>query len=802
MLSNYLKIAFRNLVKNKVYSFINIGGLAVGMAIAMLIGLWVYDELSFNKYHKNYDRVAKVMMKSTDPGTQVTKSHDGLWEPVENILKTSYGQYFEKVATVWHEGEMTLTYSNKKFVRKGNFIGQDVLDILSMEMIYGDVNSLKKPNAVVISDHMAQAVFGNQNPVNKQIKIDNQYDLVVTGVYKKFPKNTTYGDLDIIASFEDFRKRFEWVQNAGWNSSAYNFIIKLSPKVTINQADNGFADLMLRFGPQETRTENAKYKPTFYLFPMSNWHLYSEFENGIPATGRIVFLWMFGLIGLFVLILACINFMNLSTARSEHRAKEIGVRKAVGSMKNQLVTQFFTESYLVVFLAFVLALSITFLSLSSFNDIADKSIVLPWKSSGFWVAIILFIVTTGFLSGIYPAFYLSSFNPLKILRGTFKAGRFAAIPRKALVVVQFTVSVALIIGTSIVYKQIIFAQSRAAGYTKEGIVSVSAYDPNYVGKYEVLKNELLKTNMVSKVAYSFSPLTGIWENIGGFRWEGKTEQQKSNFAFQWVDSDYGKTIDWKITQGRDFSNAFADDSTSIIINEAAVAYMGIKQPIGKIIRDEKGEKSYTILGVVKDIVMSSPFEPVKQTFFVLDKNHRQTSNVHLKLADNISPNAALPKLESVFKRIVPTASFNYKFVDEDYDAKFKSEQTIATLASIFAILAVFISCLGLFGLASFVAEQRTKEIGIRKVLGASVANLWQMLSKDFVILVLISCLIAAPITFYFMNEWLQKYTYRTEISWWIFAAAGAGALVITLLTVSYQAIKTALMDPVKSLKSE
>jgi putative ABC transport system permease protein len=802
MLKNYLKIAFRNLLKNKVYSFINIGGLAVGMAVAMLIGLWIRDEISFNQYHHNYDKIAQVMMKSTKPGTGITKENSGLWLPVEDILKNNYGQYFEKVATIWNKGGMTLKVKNQNFTKIGNYIGADVLDMLSLEMIYGSTQSLADPHSIVISETTAKAIFGDSNPVNQAIKIENKIDVIVTGVYKNLPKNSTFGDLDFIAPFELWKISNEWVRESGWNSVAFNFLVKLAPNVTIEQANAGFKDLFLKYGPPETAEENAKYKPEFYLYPMKDWHLYSEFSNGVPVGGKITFVWMFGLIGIFVLLLACINFMNLSTARSEYRAKEVGVRKAIGSKRVQLVNQFFTESYLVVMLAFVLAFVGVYLSLDKFNQITDKSIQLPIDNPSFWLVSILFIVLTGFMSGIYPAFYLSSFQPIKILKGTFKAGKLAAVPRKVLVVVQFTVSITLIIGTIIVYKQIIHAQGRPIGYDKNRLISVPITDPNYRGKHELLKTQLLNTGLVSDVTFSFSPLTQVWENISGYTWQGKDPEHESNFAIQLISYDFGKTIDWKIIQGRDYSRAFATDSAGLIINEAAAKYLGLKDPVGQRIYKNDDNSFVTIIGVVKDLIMSSPYEPVKQTFFFLDKNYSSTSQVHFKLKPEVAANTAIQKTEAIFKKIVPSASFNYKFVDDDYNAKFKTEQRIGTLASIFASLAILISCLGLFGLASFVAEQRTKEIGIRKVLGASITNLWQMLSKDFVLLVILSCIVAAPIAYYFMSQWLQKYNYRTEISWWIFVVTGIGALSITLLTVSYQAIKAALMNPVKSLKTE
>ncbi|HLG40860.1 MAG TPA: FtsX-like permease family protein, partial [Chitinophagaceae bacterium] len=478
------------------------------------------------------------------------------------------------------------------------------------------------------------------------------------------------------------------------------------------------------------------------------------------------------------------------------------IRKAVGSVRSQLVSQFFSESYLVVILAFIIALGLTGISLNTFNAIADKHIQLPFGNFYFWLFSVLFIAITGLLSGLYPAFYLSSFQPVKILKGTFKTGKLAAIPRKVFVVVQFTVSVALIIGTFVVYKQIRHAQNRPAGYDRNSLVTVPTNDPDYRGKLDVLKSELLNSGFVSNVSFSFSPLTQVWNNIKGFSWEGKDPQKEDEFIMQQVSDDFGKTVNWEIKQGRDYSKDFATDTASLIINESAAKYLGFSNPVGQRLFQKSESKYFTIIGVVKDLIMTSPYEPVQQTFFFLDRHNYYTNNVHFKLKPTVAAGKAMPQIEAVFRQIVPSASFDFKFVDDEYNSKFKAEQRIGTLASIFAALAIFISCLGLFGLASFVAERRTKEIGIRKVLGATVVNLWQMLSREFVVLVIISCVIAAPVAWYFMNEWLQKYTYRTKIEWWVFIAAIGGALLITLLTVSFQAIKAAIANPVTSLRTE
>jgi ABC-type antimicrobial peptide transport system permease subunit len=548
--------------------------------------------------------------------------------------------------------------------------------------------------------------------------------------------------------------------------------------------------------------DEKQFKAEIFLQPMADWHLRNKWENGIKIGGFIEYVWMFAIIGIFVLLLACINFMNLSTARSENRAREVGVRKAIGSFRSQLINQFLSESFLVVIIAFFISCFLVFISLSIFNEITDKRIVFPWSSGLFWLSSLVFIIITGLLAGSYPALYLSSFQPVKVLKGTFKVGKMASVPRQVLVVLQFTVSITLIIGTIIIYQQVQHTKNRPLGYDNKGILMTQMKSSDFYGKYDLFRNELKGNNAIIEMSESNSPITENYSNNGGFTWAGKDPALQADFATVRVTHEYGKVIGWKLKEGRDFSRDFKTDSAAFIINEAAVKFMGVKNPIGMTMRwgDDKDGKDFKIIGVVKDILAESPYEPVKQTFYVL--NAQNVNWMNFKLNPQKPVNESIAKIEAAFKKYIPAAPFDFKFANEEFDNKFKSEERVSKLSRIFALLAIFISCLGLFGLASFTAEQRTKEIGIRKVLGASVANLWQMLSKDFVVLVIISCLIAAPIAYYYMHTWLEKYTYRTEISWWIFIVAGAGALAITLLTVSYQAIKAALLNPVKSLKTE
>lgn len=535
-----------------------------------------------------------------------------------------------------------------------------------------------------------------------------------------------------------------------------------------------------------------------FLLPMSRWHLYAEFKNGVNVGGAIQYVWLFGLIGLFVLMLACINFMNLSTARSERRAKEVGIRKAIGSLRSQLVKQFFMESTMVAVFAFVCSILLAQLLLPYFNAVAGKQMHLLWGNVLFWLAGAGITVFTGLIAGLYPAFYLSSFQPAKVLKGTFKVGRLAAMPRQILVIVQFTISVVLIIGTMVVFRQVQFTKNRPVGYSRDGLLNVSVITDDIHKNFAAISQELKNTGAISAMAESSGEITSVNEVDNGFSWSGKDASVQGNFAVVYASHNYGKTIGWQVSAGRDFSENFLTDSTGIILNETAARFMGLKHPIGQTVNWDG--KNFHIIGVIKDMVMQSPYSPVFRSVFVSDPNAQPIINI--KINPRTSTHQALATIGEVFKKYNPAQPFNYQFTDEQYARKFGDEERVGKLASGFAGLAILISCLGLFGMASFMAEQRIKEIGVRKVLGASVLNLWGLLSKDFVKLIVISLLIAIPVSYYFMQGWLQNYQYRSTITWWIFAATALGAILITLLTVSYQSIRAALANPVKSLRAE
>ena len=797
MIRNYLKIAWRTLLKHKGYSFINIFGLATGMAVAMLIGLWLYDELSYNKSFANYDRVVQAMQHQTSNGK--TGTQIAIPVPLEDELRNKYGSSFKHMAMATWQGSRILTYGDKKITRPGNFMGADMPEILSLPMIKGSRDGLKDNNSVLLSASTAKSLFGETNPMGKIIRLDNKSDVKVTGIYKDFPHNSDFRELTFIAPWKLYVSTQTWVKKAyderQWGNNSFQLYAQLADNVQLEAVNARIKNVKL----DNVDPEDRKYKAEIFMYPMSRWHLYNDWEEGVNTGGYIQYVRLFAIVGIFVLLLACINFMNLSTARSEKRAKEVGIRKAVGSVRSQLISQFFSESFLIVGIAFVGAVNLVLLFLPWFNEVAGKEMDFPWTKALFWLLSLGFIIITGLLAGSYPALYLSSFQPVKVLKGTFRVGRFAAVPRKVLVVVQFTVSVTLIIGTVIVYRQIQHSKNRPLGYNNDGVVMIQMMSQEFYGKYDLLKTQLLNAGLITDMAESSSPLTQVWSNNGGFSWPGKKPGVDGEFNTIWVTHDFGKTIGWQFKEGRDFSRQFSTDTSAMVINEAAVKFMGLTgSPVGKVVT--WGSSQYRIVGVIKDMLMESPYTPVYQTVYMM--NYENVNWMILKLNPAKSPTESLAGIESTFKKLIPSAPFDYKFADDEFGKKFTSEERIGKLAGGFAVLAILISCLGLFGLSSFVAEQRTKEIGVRKVLGASVLNLWGLLSRDFILLVLVAFTIATPVAWYFLDDWLLQYEYRTDLSWWIFVLSGLGALLLTLLTVSFQSIKAALINPVKSLKSE
>jgi len=694
-----------------------------------------------------------------------------------------------------------LKYGDTNIYTLGNAMQEGITEMLELIIIDGVRDGLKEKNSIMLSETTAKQLFGSEAAVGKIIKVNNAEDLMVTAVYKDIPQNNSFSDMEYIIPWKHYittQAWLEWSKDV-WDNNSFQLFVQINENTSMEAISKKIKDIKKKADP-----EMVQYNPNLFLFPMKDWHLRSEFENGIQTGGRIENVWLFGVIGIFILLLACINFVNLSTARSEKRAMEVGIRKSIGSQRSQLIFQFLSESFLIVFISFVLAAGIVLLFLNGFNNLASKSIVFPWTSISFWLLSIVFIIITSFLAGSYPALYLSSFNPVTVLKGSFKSGRYSSLPRKILVVTQFTVSIALIIGTLVVMNQIQFSKDRPSGYEKEGLVQIPVMSSEFIGKADLMRNQFIASGGVVEMATTSGPTTQVWSNRSGYNWEGKPAGFQEDLAYTEVSYEFVEALGAKIVDGRSFSRDFPSDSVGVILNTTAVKYMGIQDPVGKYITDSNTEdpnEPLKIIGVIDDIIMQSPYSPVKQSMYVFD-SYGNESFYNLRLNPEKSTSENLALIEAVFKQNFPNTPFDYQFVDEEYGKKFKSEERIASLSRVFTVLAIFISCLGLFGLASFVAEQRTKEIGVRKVLGASISQLWLLLSKDFILLVIIALFIASPIAYYVMGQWLQKFSYRSSIGWDVFAIACSGAILITLITVSFQALKAATSNPVKSLRTE
>jgi len=789
MIKNYLKITWRNLLRHKAFSLINIVGLAIGMASSALILLWVQNEVSFDRFHAKKDRLYAVYNRSVFDGK--------LWcwnttpKVMAKTLKQDYPQIEEVTRTT--NCNFLFTVGDRHLNVTGDFTDPGFLTMFSFPLVKGNAGSaLNTIHDMVITEKLSKKLFGDENAMGKTIKIDSNAYFTVTGVLKDLPNNTQF--------------RFEYLMpwsylkkiggdDQGWGNNSVQTWALLKPGVTEEQANKSVVNI--------TRSHSNIKDIDVFLHPSAKWRLYSEFDQkGKVSGGRIVTIRIFSLIAAFILLIACINFMNLSTARSEKRAREVGIRKVVGALRGSLINQFLGESILIALIAGLIALVIVLLSLSSFNKLTQKELFIPFGNPYFWLAALSFILFTGVISGSYPALYLSSFRPVSVLKGTFRAANALITPRKLLVVVQFTFAVVLIVCTIIIRQQMQYAQDRDTGYKKDNLVYV-ILSGDMLKNYQSIKNELVTSGAATSVTKTSAPVTQGWSDSWDFKWPGKDESKKIDFNVFNTDGDLVKTMGLKLIAGRDIDvKTYPTDSTAMILNETAVKTMGFKNPVGQIIKNGTvgNYDNWHVVGVVKDFIIQSPYEPIKAMIIQGPKSWFNV--IHFKLNNAHTTAQNLKIAEGVFKKYNPDYPFDYKFVDDDYARKFGDEQRTGTLASLFAGLTIIISCLGLFGLAAYMAQNRIKEIGVRKVLGASVASVTALLSKDFLKLVMIAFGIATPIAWIAMHKWLTGYTYRISISIWVFVLAALLTIVISLITVSFQAIKAALTNPVKSLRSE
>jgi ABC-type antimicrobial peptide transport system permease subunit len=784
MLKNYFKVAVRNLLRNKTFSLINIAGLVIGMASAILILLWIQNEMSYDKFHKKKEYLYEAWNRSVFNGKLEC------WNVTPKILGPTLKQEYPEIAgeTRTYSRWYVTTVGEKQVSTKALIADPSFLSMFSFPLIQGNAKkALDNVYSIVITEKMAKKMFGSKDAINKSIKIDRD-NFTVTGILKDLPTNTQF-DFEYLLPWAYMTKTGQ--DDNYWGNNSIHTYVELKPNISVTSVYAKIKDITKRHS-------NGQENNEVFLHPVSKWHLYSKFENGKIAGGRIETVRLFGIIAIFILLIACINFMNLSTARSEKRAKEVGIRKVAGANKSLLVSQFLGESLLIAFISGVLALILVQFCLPAFDTLVNKQLAVQYDNIYFWIAALLFIVATGFIAGSYPAFFLSSFKPVAVLKGTFKKTHALIRPRKVLVVLQFTFAIILIISTIIVTQQIKYARDRETGYDR-GQILYHWITGDLDQKYSLVKNELLTSGAAISITRTSSPLTEGSSDSWDFQWEGKDLNDKTIFDRYSEDEGIVKTAGFKLVQGRDMNlKEYPTDSLACILNESAVKAMNFKNPIGQTIKDDGN--NWHVVGVIKNFVLESPYKPVKPMVIEGSKSYFNVINIKLNADNSTAQN--IKAVEKIFKRYNTQYPFEYHFVDEEYAQKFNDTQRTATLTGLFAGLTIFISCLGLFALATYMAENRIKEIGVRKVLGASVFSITSLLSKEFLSLVVISIVIASPVAWYVMHRWLQGYPYRIDMEWWMFMVAATLSLIISLLTISLQAIKAAIANPVRSLRSE
>ncbi len=785
MLRSYLKIAWRNLWKNKTFSLINILGLALGMACSLLIMLWVQYELSMDKFHKNDARLYRFMENQHYTGQiQTFNATPGLL--AENIVK-DIPEIQMASQILWNESPL-IRVGNTFDRETGRYVQADFLKMFSFDLEKGDPNTaLRRPDGIVISQKIAEKYFKGQDPMGKIIRLDNEKDVIVTGVFKRVPKNSSL-DFEFLASWDVWLRTNDWAKR--WDSNGPRCMAILSPNANIDKVNAKIKGYI--------KSKYSDSNVDLFLQKYSDAYLYGTFTNGQQDGGRIDYVKIFSIVAIVILLIACINFMNLATARSVKRAKEVGVRKVVGAVKSSLIGQFMGESLLIAFFSLIFAILIVALLLPTFNNITGKQLSLSLTNPTFWLLLLVLTLFTGLIAGSYPALFMSSLNPITVLKGSLRFKPSAAYFRKGLVIFQFGLSIILILGMIVVYRQINFIHNKNLGFQRENLLYIPL-EGDLTRSFPSFKQELKKLGGISEVSCTQSDPLANGSSTGGVRWKGKDTTKTTLFAVNRISYDYVKTMGIKMAMGREFGKEFGMDTTNFLINETSAKIMGFKNPIGEVI--SANGQTGQIVGVMKDYHVQSLYSPMEPVVLSMQPRNENWGSVIIRTEAG-KTEEAVENLKTTFKKFNQNYPFAYFFADQELAAQYKSEATISKLSNFFAFLAIFISCLGLFGLAAFTAEQRTKEIGIRKVLGANVSNLVAMLSKDFVILVVISAVIGLPLAGYLLHNWLEKYPYRINLEWWYFALAFILAMVIALLTVSYQAVKAALVNPVKSLKSE
>ncbi len=790
MIKNYFKIAWRNLLHNKTFSLINIFGLALGMTCSLLIMLWLKDELNKDKFHINDKRLFRVMENQFYSGDISTfPSSPGIL--AENIVKDV--PEIEMASQMLWEEEPLFTVGDKFDKEKGRYVQKDFLKMFSFKLAKGDAaTAIARPDAVVISKKLADKYFKGEDPVGKIIKIDSKENVIVTGVLEEIPELSSL-KFDFLMSYDIWFKKNDWAKE--WGNNGPRCYVMLAANTSVDKVNAKIKNYI--------KTKNKDSNVELFLQNYGESYLYSNWDNGKQAGGRIENVKIFSFVAVIILLIACINFMNLATARSLRRAREIGVRKVVGAGKRQLVAQFIGEAMFVSFLAILFSLLIVVLILPSFNELTEKQLALDLTNPLFLLILLGLTIVTGFISGSYPALFMSTLRPIIVLKGILKFKSGATLFRKVLVVSQFALSIFLILGMIVVYRQINYIHNKNLGFSKEDLLYMPLEGP-MSKNFMAFKDELSKQPGIKNITSAQSSPIEVGSSTQGVRWPGKDTTKLILFSNNPVTYDYVKTLGIELKAGRDFDPSYSLDTMNYLVNEAAARKIGYQDPVGKELT-MWGDKG-TIIGVMKDFHHNSLKVPIEPLILRLFKGSWVNENGYwgnvIVRTEKGKSKQAIASMEKIFRKFNPGFPFRYYFTDDEIAKNYKAEYTVSKLSRYFAFLAIFISCLGLFGLVTFTAEQKTKEIGIRKVLGASVTGIVRMLSKEFLLLVLIASVIALPVAWWMMHKWLMDFEYRINIGWWVFVVAGVTAMLIALLTISFQSIKAAIANPVKSLRTE
>ncbi|MCK8492700.1 ABC transporter permease [Spirosoma sp. RP8] len=798
MLRNYVTVAWRNLSRNRAFSIINLLGLALGMACSLLIMLWVQDERSVDRFHANGNHLYQVYERQYFEGkAQASYFTQGLLadELKRTIPEIQYASAIESsYPTTFANGDKIIKMS-------GTFAGADFFHMFSYPFLQGTpATALGSPGGIAISRKMADQFFESpEQAMGQSIRYENKEDLRVTAVFDDLPANSSQ-QFDFLRPWVDFVKENEWAKT--WTSTDPMTYVQLRPDRDGKPADRAKVEAKIKDFIARYLPKSKGFVVELGLQPYPEKYLHSTFKNGQLDGGRIEYVRLFSIVAVVILLIACINFMNLATARSTKRAREVGVRKVIGAGRSSLIGQFVGEALLITFASTLIALLLVVLLLPAFSTLTGKMLVLPIGQPVFWAFLVGLLALTGLVAGSYPALFLSSLSPISVLKGSGPSARLRFNPgttffRQALVVFQFGLSILFIVGTIVVYRQMHYVQTKNLGYNRENLIYVPI-EGDLIQKYDLFKDELAKQAGIVSISRMRESPTEIGHHVDDVSWPGKDPNLRTAFANTAVGYDFVKTLKLKLRDGRDFSPEFGTDSISYIINETAAAKIGAKNPVGQSL--DWGRRTGKVIGVLADFHFNSMRQSIEPLIIRLDKNAEW--GTILVRTEAGKTKEALANLEKICKALNPKTPFTYQFSDQEYAKLYRSEQVVSQLANYFAVLAIFISCLGLFGLATFTAEQRTKEIGVRKVLGASVASVVAMLSTDFLKLVLVAIVIASPVAWYVMQQWLKGFIYKMEIEWWVFLLAGLLSAGIALLTISYQSIKAALMNPVKSLRSE